>query len=88
MSTTKLQLAQGYLRAWIANRGGFDLDDVADRQKCTAELKFVRNALFEILEDEQLFEVDYEIYLEEQKTDKSGNLISDWLKELTDRYFG
>ena len=87
MAQGKLKTAQGYIRAWIANGGRFDLNDVADRMGVTLELNFVRDALLEILDDEELFDIDFERFLEEKASKEKKFPCSDWLKELTDRYF-
>ena len=82
----KFQKATDYMAAWIRTGGRFDLDELCDRTGCTKELEFVRSDLLELLGDQSYTEDAYEIYREE--TAPVQPLCSDWLGELTQRYFG
>ena len=82
----KFEKANGYLAAWIRSNGRFDLNDLADRAGVRKELDYIRNDLLEMLDDREIMAEAYEIYHDQQYVNKPG-LISDWLKELTDRYF-
>ena len=83
MSRDKMLSAQEYMKAWIACCGRFDLEDVCDRAGVLRELVFVRQALLEQLDDPGMFELEYDMYSEA----RSRETCSDWLKELTERYF-
>ena len=85
--TTKINKAAGYLAAYIRSNGRFDLKDLADRAGVSDELAFVTNDLLEVLEDD-IYLLDLEEAYEEAQPEKKAGPVSDWLKELTDRYFG
>jgi hypothetical protein len=82
----RFQKATDYLAAWIRTGGRFDLNDLCDRTGCTKELEFLRNDLLELLADKTITAEAYEIYSRENAPKEP--LCSDWLKELTERYFG
>lgn len=89
MTTSKTERAAGYLAAYIRTNGRFDLQDVADRAGVGKELEFLTQDILELLEDKDyLFELeDMRLHREAQEGSKA-HLVSDWLKELTSRYFG
>lgn len=82
----KFKKANGYLHAWIKSNGRFDLNDLADRAGVSAELEFVRNDVLALLEDETCISEGYEIFCDEQAI-KEKPFITDYLLELTKRYF-
>jgi hypothetical protein len=85
--TTKINKAAGYLAAYIRSNGRFDLGDLADRAGVSDELAFVTSDLLEVLEDD-IYLLDLEEAYQEAKQEQKAGPVSDWLKELTDRYFG
>lgn len=87
--TTKIKKAAGYLAAYVRSNGRFDLRDLADRAGVSEELAFVTEDLLDLLEDEDYLHDLSDVY-EQAKLDaeRSAPLISPWLKELTERYFG
>lgn len=88
MTISKTERAAGYLAAYIRTNGRFDLQDVADRAGVGKELAFVTQDILELLEDKgYLFDLE-DLYLEQEaKETVKLPLVSDWLKELTNRYF-
>lgn len=82
----KFQKATNYLAAWIRSGGRFDLDDVCDRTGCIKELEYLRNDVLELLGDQAITDEAYENYNYENAPKEP--LCSDWLRELTNRYFG
>ena len=89
MTISKTERAAGYLAAYIRTNGRFDLQDVADRAGVGKELAFVAQDILELLEDKAyLFDLE-DLYLQEEAQEAAKlPLVSDWLKELTGRYFG
>ena len=89
MTTSKTERAAGYLAAYIRTNGRFDLQDVADRAGVGKELAFLTQDILELLEDKDyLFDLEDLYQHQEAKEAVKLPLVSDWLKELTDRYFG
>lgn len=86
----KFLKACGYVRAYIASNGRFDLLDVADRAGLAAEVEFVKKELLALLDDEinniELYEFFAEEQLGAEQAKPMPGLIA-WAKALTNRYF-
>ena len=88
MTTSKIERAAGYLAAYIRTNGRFDLQDVADRAGVGKELEFLTQDVLQLLEDKDyLFELEDMRLRQEAREVAKAPLVSDWLKELTSRYF-
>ena len=88
MTISKTERAAGYLAAYIRTNGRFNLQDVADRAGVGKELKFLTQDILELLEDKDyLFELEDMRLRQEAREAAKAPLVSDWLKELTSRYF-
>ena len=89
MTISKTERAAGYLAAYIRTSGRFDLQDVADRAGVGKELEFLTQDILELLEDKDyLFDLEDMRLHQEAREAAKPPLVSDWLKELTSRYFG
>jgi hypothetical protein len=83
----KFKRANDYFHAWIKSNGRFDLNDLADRAGVSAELDHIRKDVLALLEDETCVAESYEIFCEEKAVQEKP-FVTDYLLELTKRYFG
>lgn len=87
----KFLKACGYVRAYIASNGRFDLLDVADRAGLAEEVAFVKKELLALLDDEINNIELYEFFCDEQYREQQPELkpgLAGWVQGLTSRYFG
>lgn len=87
--SSKVKQAAGYLAAWIRTSGRFDLKDLADRAGVADELEFVAADVLELLDDQDyLFDLQ-DLYTNSKvQEEKKVPFITEYLRELTGRYFG
>lgn len=85
----KFLKACGFVRAYIASNGRFDLLDVADRAGLAEEVAFVKKELLALLDDEVNNIELYEFFVDEQNLakDQLKPGLAGWVKALTGRYF-
>lgn len=87
----KFLKAAGFVRAYIASNGRFDLLDVADRAGLAPEVEFIKKELLALLDDEMNNVELYEFFCDEQYREQQPELkpgLGGWVQALTGRYFG